>query len=138
MNALLRAEADTTIVDVFGDTCLHQLLYREYILSEYDHETLQMLLDHGVPVNATNKNHQTAYMLAYHQGNIDAMCALLKAGADPNISSRDDDSDLHHIGGRCSSSLTLPVILQWLHPTWHYLDFPGLEITESLCLNIVS
>ena len=85
MKAILRLGADTTIANIFGDTCLHKILHREYLSLEYDHETLQMLLDHGVPVNAANKNHQTAYMLACHQGNIDAICALRNAGAAPSI-----------------------------------------------------
>ena len=76
LNVLLRAGAHTSIINVFGDTLLHKILYKEYISLEYDHETFQLLLDYGVPVNATNKSHQTAYMLARHQENIDAMCAL--------------------------------------------------------------
>ena len=82
MKAILRSGADTTIANIFGDTCLHEMLLREYLSLEYDHEALQMLLDHGAPVNALNKNHQTAYMFAYGQGNIDAMYALVNAGAD--------------------------------------------------------
>ena len=76
LNVLLKAGADTFIVDVHGDTCLHKILHREC-----DQEALHLLLDYGVPVNATNKNHQTAYMLACHRGNTDAMCALENAGA---------------------------------------------------------
>ena len=142
MNVLLRSGADTSTVDVFGDTCLHKILHREYMSLEYDHETLQVLLDHGVPVNATNKNHQTAYMLAFHQGNIDAMCALLNAGADPNITryddKDDDDSNLHHIDTGDFINVTQHTIMQWLNPAWHYLDLPALEITECLSSNLVS
>ena len=86
VNVLMRAGANTSIVDVHGDTCLHKLLHREC-----DQETLQLLLDHGVPVNAINKSNQTAYMLACDQGNMDAMCALLNAGSDPNITCEDDE-----------------------------------------------
>ena len=96
-----------------------------------------MLLDHGAPVNSTNKNHQTAYMLACDQGNIDAMCALLKAGADPNITCEESDASLKRTDG-CSSNVTLQTVKQWLDPTWHYLDLPALEITESLSFNLVS
>ena len=138
MNMLLRVGADITNVDVFGDTCLHKLLHREYLSLEYDHETLQMFLDHSVPVNATNKNHQTAYMLACGQGNIDAMCALLKAGADHKIICEDNDASLQRTYAGSSSKVTLQTIKQWLDPTWHYLDVPTLEITESLSFNLVS
>ena len=138
MNALLRAGADITNADVFGDTCLHKVLHREYLSLEYDHVTLQMLLDHGAPVNATNKNEQTAYMLACDQGNIDAMCALLKAGAGPKIICKDNDASLQHTDDGCSSNVTLQAVKQWLDPAWHYLDLPALEITESLNFNLVS
>ena len=77
VSMLLKAGADTSIVDVHGDTCLHKILHREF-----DQEALQQLLDYGVPVNATNRNHQTAYMLACKQGNVDAICALMNAGSD--------------------------------------------------------
>ena len=77
VNVLLKAGADSSIVDVHGDTCLHKILYREC-----DQEALQLLLDYGAPVNATNNNHQTACMLACDQGNADAICALENAGAD--------------------------------------------------------
>ena len=40
MEVLLRAGANTSTVDVFGDTCLHKILHREYLSLEYDHETL--------------------------------------------------------------------------------------------------
>ena len=80
VEVLLTAGADTTIADASGDTCLHKLFQREC-----DQETLQMLLDYGIPVDATNRNHQTAYMLACDQGNVDAMCALVNAGASPSF-----------------------------------------------------
>ena len=100
-----------------------------------------MLLNHGAPVNAINKNHQTAYMLAYHQGNIDAMCALLNAGADPSITSNDDgDANDQYmdelLDDGCSTDVTLQTIM--LNPAWQYVDFPELEITGSLSFNLVS
>ena len=94
VNVLLRAGADTTIADVSDDTCLHKVLNREC-----DNETLQMLLDRGAPVNATNKKHQTAYMLARKQKNIDTMHALVIAGAG------------------CCCSITLQPVVQWLNQT---------------------
>ena len=110
--AILRSGADTTIVNIFGDTCLHQILRREYLSNKCDQETLQMLLDHGVPVNATNKNHQTAYMLACHQGNIDAMCALVNAGADPNIADSWGNTSLHLVAQKRSRRLELEKLME--------------------------
>ena len=98
VNVLLRAGADTTIADVSGDTCLHKVLNREF-----GNETLQILIDHGAPVNATNKNHQTAYMLARNQENLEAMLALVYTGADPNIDSGEDNGAIICCGG-CFSS----------------------------------
>ena len=58
-----------------------------------------------------------------HQGNIDAMCALLNAGAGPDITNNDDgDADLRHIGDGCSSNATLQTIMQWLNPARHYIN----------------
>ena len=112
MKAILRSGADTTIANMFGDTCLHHFLHREYLSNEYDHETLQMLLDHGAPVNATNKNHQTAYMLACHQGNIDAMCAFVNAGADPNITDSWGNTSLHLVAQGGSGKLVLERLME--------------------------
>ena len=96
---LLTAGADTSIVNNGGDTCLHKLFHRVC-----DQETLQMLLDHGVNVNAKNKNNKTAYMLAYEQGNTDAQYALVRVGADPGITLDDSDSSLHpgYIDAQCA------------------------------------
>ena len=77
VDVLLEAGADASIVDVHGDTCLHKIFHREC-----DQESLQLLLDYGVSVNAANSKNQTAYMLACDQGNEDAMYALENAGAD--------------------------------------------------------
>ena len=133
VNVLLRTEADTSIFDAHGDTCLHKLLHREY-----DQETLQILIDHGVPVDARNENHQTAYMLAFDQGNIDAMCAVLNAGADPSITHNKGDANRQYINDGCSSNMSLQTVMQWLSPTRQYLDVPDLEITESLSFNLAS
>ena len=64
------------------------------------------------------------------------MCALLNAGADPSITS--NDYDAKHNGTECSSNVTLQAKVQSLNPTWHYLDLPALEITESLSFNLAS
>ena len=107
---LLTAGADTSIDDVNEvTTSCHKLFHREC-----DQDMLQMLLDHGVNVNARNNRNQTAYMLAFEQENIDAQHSLVQAGADPDItldSARDNDSDndsylslhLGNIDAQCAS-----------------------------------
>ena len=107
---LLQAGADTSIVDIHGDTCLHKILYRKC-----DQETLQILLDHDVPVNIVNKNHQTAYTLACIQGDVDAMGVLVNAGANPNIASGDDLDDTRPCCGTYGCiNRTLQTIVQCL------------------------
>ena len=66
VNSLLTAGADTSIFDIHGDTCLHKVCHRECC-----QQTLHTLLNHGAPVNAQSQNHQTTYILAYAEGNID-------------------------------------------------------------------
>lgn len=105
----LHAGAEATIVNVFGNTCLHQILHSEYLATEYDHETLQMLLDHDVPMKARTKN--LHIVLACNQGNINFMCVLVNAAADPHSASI-CCSNFHRIGSGCSSNLTLQTIMQ--------------------------
>ena len=50
INVVLRAGADTSVLDTYSDTSLHKLLNKDC-----DQGTLQMILDHGVPLNAANK-----------------------------------------------------------------------------------
>ena len=107
INILLSVGADPNVADTDGNTCLHIALRHSY-----SKEDLQAIIGHGAQVdatkkldeatfeaasekktvgavnvrlNTTNKNHQTAYMLACDQGNTDAMSALVNAGADPSF-----------------------------------------------------
>ena len=140
VNVLLRAEADSTFADADGNTCLHNTLH-----GEYDQGILQMVIDYGVPVNATNKKHQTAYMLAENQGNIDAMFALLNAGADPNIIVSDCDATFHHTDDGCAINGALQTIMKWLLPeitTESVIFSPSphilyCELKETICNEIL-
>ena len=81
INVLLNASADPNMTDdTYGDTCLHKAV-RQGCSSD----VLQAIIDHGVDVNATNKYNVTAFMIASHKGNTDAINVLLNAGADPDI-----------------------------------------------------
>ena len=63
------------------------------------------------------------------------MCALPKAGADPDITSNDGrDANLHTDTG----NVTVQTIIQWLNPAGHFLNLPKLAITEFLSVNLAS
>ena len=80
INVLLNAGADPNIADGDGDTCLHYAAQNDCCT-----EVLQAIISHGIDVNATNKKHVTALIIACHKANADAINILLEAGADPNI-----------------------------------------------------
>ena len=56
---------------------------------------LEILTDHGVDVNATDKNGDTALVTACTKGNMDNITVLLKAGADPNMANAHGTTCLH-------------------------------------------
>ena len=97
INVLLKAGADASIGDVNGRTWLHHSMIRKC-----KREVLQMIIDHGAQVNATNKMGHTVLMLASAKGNIDGINVLLTAGADPSIEDANGNTWLHHsIIGEC-------------------------------------
>ena len=53
-------------------------------------------MNHGADVNSTNKNNETALMIACKKGNKDAINVLLNAGADPKIADADGDTCFHY------------------------------------------
>ena len=86
------------------DSCCH-------IWYDISKETLQIIINHGADVNATNKNDETALMIACYKGNIDTINELLNAGADPSTSHTNGDTWIHTaIYGNCSKE-TLQVII---------------------------
>ena len=91
VNGLLNAGADPNIADANGNTCLH-FAARNYLCTE----VLQAVISHGVDVNATNKMHVTALMIACEKGNKDAVNGLLNDGADPNIADAKGNTCLHY------------------------------------------
>ena len=90
INVLLNAEADLSIIDKDGDTCLHRA-----VRVRCSKKILHSVICHGANVNATNKSRVTALRLAYQTGNEDAISELLKAGADPNIVDEAGETCLH-------------------------------------------
>ena len=97
INLLLDARVNPHIRDADGNTSLHYSI--EGGCSKW---TLGKLIDHGVDVNAKNKNNVTVLMLACKKRDTDAINLLLDLRADPRIADADGDTSLHHsIEGGC-------------------------------------
>ena len=88
---VLKAGADPNITNADGNTCLHLS-----ILHGCRKEVVQMIIDHGAHVNATNKNGLTALMIVSCRGNVDGVNALLKTGADHNLTDVSGQTCLHY------------------------------------------
>ena len=90
MNVLLSAGANHTTANANGDTWIHYAIY-----GDCSKEVLQLIIDEGADVNATNNENVTALMLASKKGNINAMNVLITAGADQTIEDADGNQWIH-------------------------------------------
>lgn len=85
---MLARKVDITFRDEEGYTVLHSALERS---SPEQLEILELLLQHGAPVNAHGTNDWTPAHMAAVRGNIEALKILLRFGADLRIRTRIDN-----------------------------------------------
>ena len=90
LHILLKAGADPNIIDIYSNTCIHDV-----VTLRYGDEVLQTIINHGADVEATNKENETALMLACYDGNVAAVSILLNAGAEPSITDKSGHTCLH-------------------------------------------
>ena len=102
INILLNAGADPNIVSTEGNAFLHIA-----VLDGFSSEILQAAIDHGADVNATNRNSETALMVASEKVHIEAFKILLNAGADPNIKDASGAACIHKAVDMCCFSEVL-------------------------------
>ena len=106
INVLLNANANPNFADTKGNTCLHCAAG-----ALCNSETLQAIIDHGIDVNATNKDGETALMIACLKGNVDAINVLLNANANPKFADTKGNTCLHCAAGALCNSETLQAII---------------------------
>ena len=106
INILLNAGADPNIPDCKGATCIHHA-----VIKGCSKDVLETIMNHGADVNATNKNNETALMLACEKGSKEAINVLLSAGADPSIAKADGDTGLHYaVYGDCNKEVLQSIL----------------------------
>ena len=105
VNILLNAGADPNSADVYGRTWIHHAILAN------SKELLQVVIEKGADLNATNKKNVTALMIACRRGNIDAVSELMNAGADPSIEDGLGATCIHHaVGEGCSKKFLQAII----------------------------
>ena len=90
---LLRANADVSLEDADGDTALH------CAVQAFRHSAflVRLLLEHGAPVNARNRECLAPLQVAASIGLPETVDALLEAGADVHVLDRQGRTVLHRV-----------------------------------------
>ena len=103
---LLKAGADTNIADENGNTCL-----RHALCGDCSIEVFHAIIDHGVDVDATNKENHTAIITACEKRCEDVIHLLLKAGSNPIIANYYGETCLMYAADRDCSKEVLQAII---------------------------
>ena len=103
---LLSVGANPNINNDDGQTWIHHT-----VIGNWSREVLPVVIAHGGDVNAATKDNITALMLASRTGNVDAIDALLAAGADPDITDVDGYTCFHDAVDAGCNKETLTAIM---------------------------
>ena len=87
VGALIECGASLADQDSFGDTALHKAT-RSSATSDECARVVELLLEHGAPLNVKNGIDETPLLLATKDGNADLVRALLDKGADMQCTDR--------------------------------------------------
>ena len=107
VKVLLRAGADPNITDQEGFSCLHAAI--DGCCSK---DSLQALIDHGVPIDAKRKDGTNAFLRACRTGQSESVMLLLEAATDVNAVKPDGNTSLHEAVCGHYSIETLKKIIQ--------------------------
>ena len=106
INILLNARANPNITDADGFACIHHM-----VVKGCSKEALETIIKHGASVNASNRNNETALLIACKKGNMDNINVLLNAGANIRFANDDGDTCLHYaVDGKCSKEVLEMII----------------------------
>ena len=106
INILLNAGADPNISDAKGNTCIQNAVGKGC-----SKDALETIVNHRADVNAVNKKHATALMIACASSNKDAINVLLDAGADPNITDGMGNTCIQiAVGNGCSKDVLETIV----------------------------
>jgi len=89
---LLKTGADPLATGEFGDTAMHKAAYHGHV------EIIRLLSAHKQLINLTNTRGITPLMWAAQEGHSDICEDLLKAGANPLVTSADSENVMHFAG----------------------------------------
>ena len=103
---LLKAGANPHIANDNGFACIYCAVFENC-----SQDVLETIITHGADVNATDKNNETALMVACRKGNINTINVLLNAGANPNFADDSGYTCIHDVVDGYGSKDVLETII---------------------------